>query len=84
MTDQGVPTLQLLRDELHRAHLPGARCVCTRTCGERAELALGSWPATAATQAHMGALNTVFAALLLLLALKSAWRDTAAKSSWQD
>lgn len=45
---------------------------------------MGSCPATATTQAHTGALSAVFAALLPLLALKSAWRDTAAKFSWQD
>ena len=38
LTAQAVPTLRLLRDELHRAHLRGARSVYKQTCVGRAEL----------------------------------------------
>lgn len=37
-TDQVAPTLQLLRDELHQARLPGVRSEYKQTCVGRSEL----------------------------------------------
>lgn len=38
LIDQVVPTLQLLTDELHQAHLPHVRSECMQTCAGRSEL----------------------------------------------